>query len=106
MKNYYRISLLLSCQFLRIRFLLSLELGDIRGWWEILRCDTPLHEELSDSLVTFGMFFCDLPFSLEGFFLSDIMIRHFCGEVFGLEEDSREEISKRSIIAHTEFLLH
>ncbi len=99
-------SLLLLRQLLRIRLLLPLELGDICRWWEIFRSDTTLHEELSDSLVTFGMFFCDLPFSLEGFFLSDIMIRHFCGEVLSLEEDRREEVSQRSIFTHTEFLLH
>jgi hypothetical protein len=98
--------LLLSCQLLRIRLLLSLELGDICRWWEIFWSDTTLDEELSDSLVTLGMFFCDLPFSLEGFFLSDIMIGDLCGEVFGLQEDSREEVSQRSIITHTEFLLH
>jgi hypothetical protein len=71
---------------------LPLELGDICRWREILWGDTTLDEELSDSLITFGMFLCDLPFSLEGFFLSDIMIGDFCGEVFSLEEDSREEV--------------
>ncbi len=47
---------------------------------------------------------CSLPFHILVF--PNIMISHFCGKIFCLEKDSREEIGKGTILMNSEFFFH
>ena len=42
--------------FLRLCLLLSFYLLDVSSWWEILWNDAAFDQEVSDSLIIFGMF--------------------------------------------------
>ena len=103
---YKNLWLFLPCKLLRLCLLLTFQLLDIGRRLEILRSDSTFHQKFSDSLIIFCMFESDSALSLHRCIFSEIMIRHFCGEVFCLEEYGGEEVCERTLFADTEFMLH